>query len=170
MTLSDLSIRRPVFTTMLAMLLVVVGVLGLTRLGTDLFPDVSFPFVAITTVYRGAGPAEVESQVVRPIEDAVAGISGVDSIQSWSSENVGLIFVAFKLHTPLDRAVQEVRDKVGSVQNLPHDAETPRVSRVDLGAQPILTYLATLLRAGTNAKRGLAFYCSGYTIGLIFTE
>ena len=140
MTLSDLSIKRPVFTTMTSLLLVVLGLLGVSRLGTDLFPDVSFPFVAVTTVYRGAGPSEVESQVNKPIEDAVAGIQGVDTIQSFSRENVGLVFVQFKLTVPLDRAVQEVRDKVAGVANLPRDADMPKVSRIDIGASPIVTY------------------------------
>ncbi len=140
MTLSDLSIKRPVFTTMMSLLLIVLGLLGVSRLGTDLFPDVSFPFVAITTVYRGAGPAEIEAQVNKPLEDAVAGIQGVDTIQSFSRENVGLVFVQFKLSVPLDRAVQEVRDKVAGVQNLPSDVTAPKVSRIDIGAAPILTY------------------------------
>jgi hydrophobe/amphiphile efflux-1 (HAE1) family protein len=126
---------------MLSVGLIVLGVLGLSRLGTDLFPDVSFPFVAVTTVYRGAGPAEIEQQVTKPLEDAVAGIAGVESIQSISRENVSLVFVQFKLTVPLDRAVQEVRDKVGSVQQLiPREAEVPKVARVDFGAAPILTY------------------------------
>jgi hydrophobe/amphiphile efflux-1 (HAE1) family protein len=140
MTLSDLSIKRPVFTTMMSLLLIVLGLLGVSRLGTDLFPDVSFPFVTITTVYRGAGPSEVESQVNKPLEDAVAGIQGIDSIQSFSRENVGVIFAQFKLTVPLDRAVQEVRDKVAGVQNLPRDADVPKVARIDIGAAPIVTY------------------------------
>ncbi|MBL8916124.1 MAG: efflux RND transporter permease subunit [Archangium sp.] len=140
MTLSDLSIKRPVFTTMLSLLLIVLGMLGVSRLGTDLFPDVSFPFVTITTIYRGAGPSEIETQINKPLEDAVAGIQGVDTIQSFARENVGLIFVQFKLTVPLDRAVQEVRDKVGGVQGLPRDADAPKVSRLDIGAAPILTY------------------------------
>ena len=140
MTLSELSIKRPVFTTMMSVLLVVLGLLGLSRLGTDLFPDVSFPFVAVTTVYRGAGPQEIEGQVSKPLEDAIAGIQGVDSLQSFSRENVSLILVQFKLSVPLDRAVQEVRDKVAGVSNLPRDADVPKVSRVDVGATPIVTY------------------------------
>lgn len=140
MTLSDLSIKRPVFTTMMSLLLIVLGLLGVTRLGTDLFPDVSFPFVAITTVYRGAGPSEIEAQVNKPLEDAVAGIQGVDTIQSFARENVGLVFVQFKLSVPLDRAVQEVRDKVAGVSNLPSDVTAPKVSRIDIGAAPIVTY------------------------------
>lgn len=141
MTLSDVSIKRPVFTTMMSLCLVVLGVLGLNRLGTDLFPDVSFPFVAITTVYPGAGPSEIEQQVSKPIEDSVAGIAGVETIQSISRENLSLVFVMFKLSVPLDRAVQEVRDKVSAVQQvLPKDAELPKVARIDFGAAPIVTY------------------------------
>lgn len=154
MTLSDLSIKRPVFTTMMSVLLVVLGLIGLTRLGTDLFPDVSFPFVAVTTVYPGAGPAEVESQVVKPIEDAVATISGVDTIMSFSRENVGLVFVQFKLTMPLDRAIDETRDKVAGVQGqLPKDAEAPRVSRIDLGASPVVTYAVNADLPSTELKQ-----------------
>lgn len=144
MLLSDISIRRPVFTAMMSVCLVVLGLMGLSRLGTDLYPDVSLPVVVVNTVYRGAGPGELETQVVKPIEDAVAGISGVDKIHSWSRENVGTVVVQFKLSTNLDRAAQEVRDKVGNLAGqLPRDADEPRVSRVDLSASPILTYAAS---------------------------
>lgn len=141
MTLSDLSIKRPVFTTMMSLLLVVLGIIGLTRLGTDLFPDVALPFVAVTTVYQGAGPAEVETQVVKPIEDALAGISGIDNITSVARENVGVVFAQFKMTMPLDRALDEVRDKVSGAQGLlPKEAEVPQVARIDLGASPVVTY------------------------------
>ena len=153
MTLSDLSIKRPVFTTMMSLLLIVLGLLGVSRLGTDLFPDVSFPFVAITTVYRGAGPSEIEAQVNKPLEDAVAGIQGVDTIQSFARENVGLVFVQFKLSVPLDRAVQEVRDKVAGVQNLPSDVTAPKVSRIDIGAAPILTYAVSADLESTELRQ-----------------
>ncbi|MBN1205522.1 MAG: efflux RND transporter permease subunit [Myxococcaceae bacterium] len=141
MFLSDVSIRRPVFTAMMSVCLLVLGAMGFNRLGTDLYPDVSFPVVLVNTVYRGAGPGEIETQVVKPIEDAVAGISGVDKIHSWSRENVATVVVQFTLATDLDAAVQEVRDKVANVANkLPRDADAPVVSRVDLSATPILTY------------------------------
>ncbi len=144
MLLSDVAIRRPVFTAMMSLCLIVLGLMGLKRLGTDLYPDVSFPVVVVTTVYKGAGPGELENQVVKPIEDAVAGISGVDIIHSWSRENVGVVMVQFQLSASLDRAVQEVRDKVAGVSNLlPHDADAPKVGRVDIGATPILTYAAS---------------------------
>jgi hydrophobic/amphiphilic exporter-1 (mainly G- bacteria), HAE1 family len=141
MSLSEVAIRRPVFTGMMALCLMVLGLMGLGRLGTDLYPDVALPVVVVTGVYKGAGPGEVETQVVKPIEDAVAGISGIDKIHSFSRENAGEVVVSFKLSENLDRATQEVREKVsGVVSQLPKGADTPTVSRVDLSAQPILTY------------------------------
>ena len=72
MIVSDFCIRRPVFTAMMSLCLIVLGVMGFTRLGTDLFPDVSIPVVVVNTLYKGAGPGEIETQVIKPIEDAVA--------------------------------------------------------------------------------------------------
>jgi len=144
MFLSDVSIRRPVFTAMMSLCLIVLGVMGFTRLGTDLFPDVSIPVVVVNTIYKGAGPGEIETQIIKPIEDAVAGINGVDKIHSFSRENVGTVVVQFKLSTNLDRAVQEVRDKVAGVSSrLPREADAPEVGRVDISAVPILTYAAS---------------------------
>ena len=74
MNLWDLCIRRPVFTTMLSLLIIVLGLLGLSGLGTDLFPDIAFPVVAVTIVYPGASPSEVETLVSKPIEDSVVSL------------------------------------------------------------------------------------------------
>jgi HAE1 family hydrophobic/amphiphilic exporter-1 len=144
MTLSDVAIRRPVFTTMMSASLVVLGLIGLSRLGTDLYPDVSMPFVTITTYYPGANPQDVEQDVTRPIEDAVAGINGIDRLFSNSREDVSFVFVQFKLKVPLAEAVQQVRDKVGQAQgNLPLDAKPPIISQYDIGAQPVLVFSAS---------------------------
>ncbi|HEX5752085.1 MAG TPA: efflux RND transporter permease subunit [Archangium sp.] len=141
MLLSDVFIHRPVFTAMLSLCLIVLGVMGYNRLGTDLYPDVSFPVVVVNTLYQGAGPGEIETQVIKPIEDAVAGISGVEKIHSWSRENLASVVVRFTLSTNLHQAVQEVRDKVAGVSSrLPQEADAPVVGRVDLSAVPILTY------------------------------
>ncbi|KFA90914.1 efflux RND transporter permease subunit [Archangium violaceum] len=144
MLLSDVSIRRPVFTAMMSLCLIVLGVMGYTRLGTDLFPDISIPVVVVNTIYKGAGPGEIETQIIKPVEDAVAGISGVDKIHSFSRENVGTVIVQFKLSANLDRSVQEVRDKVSGITNkLPQEADVPVVGRVDISAVPVLTYAAS---------------------------
>jgi multidrug efflux pump subunit AcrB len=143
MTISDVAIRRPVFTTMLSLTLIVLGVLGYRRLGTDLYPDVSFPFVTIRTVYPGANPQDVEEMVTRPIEDSVASIAGVDKVFSSSRENVSLVFVQFKLSADLGQAVQNARDKVGIAQGqLPDGCDQPVIAQYDIAAQPVLVFSA----------------------------
>src|SRR5437016_1263296 len=151
MSLSDVAIKRPVFTSMMALCLIVLGIMGANRIGTDLFPDVTFPVVLVTTIYKGAGPGEIETQVTKPLEDSIAGISGIDKMHSWSRENASTIAVQFKLSESLDRATQEVRDKVAQAQSqLPKDADLPKVSRVDISAAPVLTYAVS---ADTSSQR-----------------
>ena len=149
MTLSDVAIRRPVFTGMLSVTLIVLGLLGYRRLGTDLYPDVSFPFVTVTTVYPGASPTDIEESVTRPVEDAVSSISGVDRVFSMSREDVSLVFVQFKLAVSLAEGVQNVRDKVGVAQGLlPLGARAPVIAQFDVAAQPVLVFSAA---AGADA-------------------
>jgi hydrophobe/amphiphile efflux-1 (HAE1) family protein len=143
MTLSDVAIRRPVFTAMMSATLVVLGLVGARRLGTDLYPDVSFPFVMVTTTYPGASPKDVEDDITRLIEDAVAGISGIDRVFSESREDVSIVSVQFKMSVPLPEAVQQVRDKVGVAQGtLPLGAKAPVISQFDIAAQPVLVFSA----------------------------
>jgi hydrophobe/amphiphile efflux-1 (HAE1) family protein len=150
MNLSDVAIKRPVFTAMLSLCLIVLGVVGATQLGTDLYPDVSFPFVTVSTIYPGAGPEDVENDITRPVEDALAGISGVDRIFSQSGENVSRVVVQFKMKVPIAQAVQEVRDKVGEAQGgLPFGAKPPIIAQFDIAAQPVLVFSAA---TGTDAS------------------
>ncbi len=144
MTLSDIAIRRPVFTIVMQLVLIVLGLISLKDMGTDLFPDVSFPFVMVSTVYPGASPGEVESEVTKPIEDAVAGIAGLDTVRSSSRESFSMVFVIFKMATNVDQAAQDVRDRISAVRaKLPTDATDPTIRRVDVGATPILMYVAS---------------------------
>jgi hydrophobe/amphiphile efflux-1 (HAE1) family protein len=148
MTLSDVAIRRPVFTAMMSVTLVVLGFLGYSRLGTDLYPDVAFPFVTISTVYPGAAPADVEQSVTKPIEDAVSSISGINRVFSFSREDLSMVFVEFQLSVPLAEGVQSVRDKVGVAQGLlPLGAKAPVIAQFDVAAQPVLVFSAA---AGGN--------------------
>ena len=143
MTLSDVAIRRPVFTAMMSLTLVVLGFLGYRRLGTDLYPDVTFPFVTISTAYPGASPEDVEQSVTRHVEDAVSSIPGISSVFSWSRENVSMVFIEFELSVPLGEAVQSVRDKVGIAQgDLPLGARAPVIAQYDVAAQPVLVFSA----------------------------
>lgn len=149
--LTELAIRRPVLTAMASIVLLVLGVMGFTRLGIDMFPDVSLPFVTVVTVYPGASPSDVEEEVTNIVEDAVAGINGVDGIFSRSAENVSLVWMEFSMETPVDVAVQEVRERVEAVvRDLPDGAERPQVSRFDLNAFPVMVYSVS---AGHDAER-----------------
>jgi len=141
MNIADIAIRRPVFTVMVALGLMVLGIRAFFDLGVDLFPDINFPIVVINTTYPGAGPAEVESLVTRPIEDSVASINGLDRVKSFSREGLSTVVVQFKLETDVKLAAVDVREKVAQVRGtLPKDILDPVIARVDPGATPILTY------------------------------
>ena len=140
MKIADISIRRPVFATMMITALVVFGVIGLQRVGVDLFPNVEFPVVTVTAIYPGADPESVETKVVTKLEDAVAGISGIKALRSVSLENVGQVIIQFELKRKVDEAAQEVRDKVsGVLRQLPKEVEPPVVAKFDMGAAPVLS-------------------------------
>ena len=137
--LANISVRRPVFASVLVLTLLVIGAVGYGRLGVDKFPDVDFPMVLITTELPGAAPEEVESEVTDKIEAAVNTVSGIDTLTSVSSEGVSMVQVMFVLEKDGDVAAQEVRDRIDTVlADLPEDAETPQVGKVDPDAAPVL--------------------------------
>jgi hydrophobic/amphiphilic exporter-1 (mainly G- bacteria), HAE1 family len=139
MILSDVSIKRPVFATMLIGAIVLFGVVLYKRLTIDMFPDVSFPVVTVTVVYPGASPETMESQIARPIEEAVNSLSGIKALRSTSLESVAIIALELDLERDLDTATQEVRDRVATVQGkLPDGVSAPLVQKFDVGASPVL--------------------------------
>ena len=141
MWISDTSIRRPVFATMFIVSFVVLGLVSMTRLGVDLFPEVNFPFVNVTVIYPGAAPEEVETLVTRPIEDAIAGINGVKRVISSSRESVAVVGLELRLEVDPQVAAAEVREKVAAVrERLPLDIEDPTVERFDVAALPIMSF------------------------------
>ena len=141
MWISDISIRRPVFATMVIMSFMVLGVVSMTRLGIDLFPEVNFPFVNISVVYPGASPEEVETLVTRPIEDAVAGINGVKRVVSSSTESRALVGLELRLEIDPQAAAAEVREKVAAIRSrLPEQIEDPTIVRFDVAALPIMAF------------------------------
>ena len=141
MWISDTAIKRPVFATMVIMSFMVLGVVSMTRLGIDLFPEVNFPFVNVTVIYPGAGPEEVESLVTRPIEDAVAGINGVKKVVSTSTEGIANVGVELRLEVDPQAATAEVREKVAAIRGkLPQDIEDPTIQRFDVAALPIMVF------------------------------
>jgi HAE1 family hydrophobic/amphiphilic exporter-1 len=141
MWISDISIRRPVFATMVIMSFMVLGIVSMTRLGIDLFPEVNFPFVNISVVYPGASPEEVETLVTRPIEDAVAGINGVKRVVSSSTESRSMVGLELRLEIDPQAAAAEVREKVAAIRSrLPQQIEDPTIVRFDVAALPIMAF------------------------------
>ena len=135
----DFSIRNPVFITMIMLALVVVGVIAYTTMPLDFFPDVAFPTMAVITVYPGAGPGEIESQVTKPIEEAMVTASGVESVQSRSSEGYSVVIVSFGLDKDVKRALQDVREKLANIRgDLPADVLEPSIAAYDPSSLPIL--------------------------------
>ncbi len=138
MFLSDLSIKRPVFATMMILALVVLGLFSYRRLGIDQFPDVEFPFLVIQTRYSGASPESVEREVTKKVEEQVNTVEGVKQIQSTSTEGFSTIFVQFNLGTRIMNAQADVRAKIDAIrQDLPTDIDPPVISRANPSDQPI---------------------------------
>jgi len=145
--LASICVRRPVFATVLILVLCVIGAAGYTKLGVDRFPKVEFPIITVTTRLPGAGPHEVESEVTDRIEEAVATLSGIDELRSVSAEGISQVFVTFLLEKPIDVAAQEVRDRVnGVLSDLPETIELPTVTKIDPDASPILYFSLSAAR------------------------
>ncbi len=141
MWISDTSIKRPVFATMVIVSFMVLGAVSMTRLGIDLFPEVNFPFVNVSVIYPGAGPEEVETLVTRPIEDAVAGINGVKRVISTSTEGFSRVGIELRLEVDPQAAAAEVREKVAAIrERLPEQIKDPTIQRFDVAALPIAVY------------------------------
>ncbi len=139
MTLSDISIRRPVLTWVMTASLVVFGVLGYVRLGIDQFPDMEFPTVVVSAILEGATPEGLEEDVTDVLEEQLNSIASVASLRSTSSPGEARIDIEFELGTDLDVAVQDVRDKVSQARYLlPPEVEPPLVRRINPGDQAII--------------------------------
>lgn len=144
MFLSKLSINRPVMVTMGLMVLVVFGLMAYFGLSLNLMPDASVPYVTIQTIYPGAGPTEVETQITKKIEDEISTISKIENIDSYSLDNVSMIVMAFSLDKDSDVAVAEVKQKVDAIlSSLPDSAERPSVKKMEIGASSVMEIILT---------------------------
>lgn len=138
MKLSEISIRRPVFATVLSLVIILFGVIGFSRLPVREYPDVDPPIVSVTTFYRGASPSVVETEITDVLEEQFSTIEGVKTITSNSREQGSVISVEFELQRDVDEAANDVRDRVSRISgSLPSEAEDPIVAKVDTNAQPI---------------------------------
>ena len=138
--LAAISVKRPVFATVIILVLSVIGLFAYIQLGVDRFPKVDFPVVSVVTVLPGSAPDEVESEISDKVEAAVNTISGMDELRSISAEGVSQVLVTFVLEKDVEVAAQEVRDKVSAIQaELPPGVQPPVITKMDPDASPILT-------------------------------
>jgi len=139
MLLPDFCIRKPVAATVMIMILVIFGIIGMGRLGILLYPDIDLPMVAVSTIWKNARPEEVDKNITDELEDALGGISGIKHISSDSYQGISRITIEFELYKDVDIAAQEVRDKISTkIHKLPEEAESPIIDKLDLNAQPVI--------------------------------
>ncbi len=139
MKISELSIRRPVFATVLSLAIVLFGLVAFLRLPVREYPDIDSPIVSITTLYRGASPSVVENEVTDILEEQLSTVEGIKSISSSSLEQGSVVTVEFELGRNVDEAANDVRDRVSRIRgSLPQEVDEPIVEKVDVNAQPII--------------------------------
>ncbi|HQB38622.1 MAG TPA: efflux RND transporter permease subunit [Deltaproteobacteria bacterium] len=138
MILSDLSIKRPIFATVLILSLLVLGIFSYRQLAVEMFPNVEFPVISVVTKFPGASPETVERELSKRIEEAVNQVAGVKHVYSTSREGVSTVVVEFRLEEKVNDCAQEVRAKVASIRgNLPKGIEEPIIQKLDFNAAPV---------------------------------
>lgn len=138
MSLSSTSIKRPVLTTVMSLVILILGGIGFTYLGVRDYPSVDPPIVTVSTSFPGANSDVIETQITEPLEAAINSVQGIRSISSASSDGSSRITVEFKLEVEMETAVNDVRDKVsGAMRQLPQEVDPPVVQKADADAQPI---------------------------------
>src|SRR5271166_304549 len=137
--LAALCVRRPIFASVLILIVCVFGIAGYVQLGVDRFPNVDFPYVVVITRQTGAAPEDVETEITDKVEEAVNTISGIDELRSITTEGASQVVVTFVIEKDVNIAAQEVRDRINTVlPSLPKDIDQPIVQKLDPDASPIL--------------------------------
>ena len=162
MFLSDVSIRRPVFASVLNLLIIIVGIIAFGKLAVREYPDIDPPVVSVETAYIGASADVIETRITQILEDSISGIEGVKTIDSKSQDGLSTITVEFELNRNVDEAANDVRDRVGRVTaQLPDEVDAPQVSKSDTDAQPIF-WIA--LQSKTRDGLELTDYADRYLV------
>ncbi|HNN91511.1 MAG TPA: efflux RND transporter permease subunit [Pseudomonadota bacterium] len=137
--LAAVCVRRPVFTWVLMLVLIVFGIASYRGLGVDRFPNIDLPIVVVSTVLRGASPEQVETEVTDKVEESLNSISGLEELRSTSFEGLSVVTAQFALEKDIAEAAQEVRDHLNrALPQLPHEIDQPQVQRIDPGAVPVM--------------------------------
>jgi hydrophobic/amphiphilic exporter-1 (mainly G- bacteria), HAE1 family len=139
MSITELAVKRPTAIIMGMVLVLGLGLVGYLNLGADLFPSVNTPIISIHSTYIGAGAEEIDKDLIKPIEDAVAGVNGIDTIRSTSGTGFGYTIIQFNMNTDMNSAVIDVQKALESITDkLPKDATRPVMAKYDVNSQPIL--------------------------------
>ncbi len=139
MNLPELAVRRPVTIFMVYLAIALFGLLAITRTPIDLYPDMEFPNLAVITLYPGAGSEDIENDVTKPLEDAVATVSGIDKISSVSQSNMSVVMAEFEWGTNLDEVSNDIRSAIEMARDdLPSGAETPRLLKLSADMAPVV--------------------------------
>ena len=148
MKLAEVSVRRPVFALMMTCALIVLGWFSYRELGLDLMPKTDFPNVTVNTFLPGASSEEVETQLTKPIEEVVNTVAGIDELRASSDQGSSRVNITFTLDKEIETALQDVRDKVGTiVAQFPRDTRPPVIQKIDPDAAPIITVVVSAPRA-----------------------
>lgn len=140
MDITKLSIKRPVAIIMVMLVMIVLGVVSITKMDTAFSPEVDMPIAMIMTTYRDAAPEEVENLVTEYIESAVSNVENVDTITSTSSEGLSMVTVEFDYGTDMDTAVNDIRDKISSIEMLlPDNCDSPSIMKMNMNSSSVLT-------------------------------
>jgi len=157
MFLTRISIKHPVFATMMMLALAVLGLVSYRQLKVDQFPNIEFPVVTVTTVYPGASPEAVEREVTKKIEEAVNTVQGIRHVESTSQEGLSNIVILFRVEVQTQVASQDIRGKVAAIRgNLPREIEEPIVQRIDPNALPIISVAVNAPGLSAQAATALA--------------
>lgn len=141
MTLSDISVRRPVFAIMMTAALFVLGAFSYRELGLDLMPKTDPPVVTVNITLPGASAEEVETQITKRVEEAVNSISGIDELRATSDQGSSRVTILFLLEREIESATQDVRDKIATVvRQLPRNTEPAQIQKVDPDSAPVLSF------------------------------
>jgi multidrug efflux pump subunit AcrB len=152
LSVSTWSIRNPVATSLLFILLSLAGLFGFANMQVQNFPDIDFPIVTVTAVLPGAAPAQLENDVARKIEDALANVQGIRHLKSTLTDGVATITAEFNVGKPVQEAMNDVRDAVARTRsNLPADLQDPTITRATLAGTPVLTYAVSSTRLDDEA-------------------
>ena len=139
MTLTELSIKRPSFIIVIFTILIGGGLISYNQLSYELLPDFSPPILTITTLYPGASPATVETQVAKPLEDALSGLENISEVTTFSMDNASVVLLEFKASADIDMALEDAQRKVNTILNdLPEGAKAPTIAKIEPNASPVL--------------------------------